>query len=404
MAGQLVACTVTASDGKSGTDTDTGSVTIGNTAPVVSSVTLSPGTVYTNDTLTATPVSSDADGDSLTLVYDWYVDGALAQSGASATLSGVTRFSRGQVVYVTVTADDGTDTGSSTSSSVTVSNTAPTAPVANLSPSAPVACDEDLVCTLASSSTDPDGDPIAYLASWTIDGTPFAGASTSSITSDTVSRYDTADGDVWTCIISATDGVGSTPSAAATASLGSPSMAFAGRWEVESNVCGDGREWLDSSGLTGEAGYVELEAWSCSAELVLQEGLDSTCSTAVSTESPTPGWGMTRRGQVHVGSGSGTCPGGWGGTSSSGATMSTGWMSLYSTGNVLFAIVSDDCGSTYEGCPVGYTVAGRTHVGGGCSDTLPNAVGYTGASITAGWLGLCVADGSATLTGTETCP
>ena len=124
--GDTVTCTATASD--TDTDTDSASVTIGNTAPVVSSVTLSPSAVATNDTLTATVVSSDADGDALTLTYDWYVDGVLARSGASASLSGASYFDRDEEVYVEVTADDGADTDSLTSSSVTVDNTAPTAP------------------------------------------------------------------------------------------------------------------------------------------------------------------------------------------------------------------------------------------------------------------------------------
>lgn len=107
-AGDVVACTVTASDGNPGTDTDTASVTIGNIAPVVSSVTLSPSTVATNDTLSASVVSSDADGDALSLIYDWTVDGVVVRSGSSSSLSGASYFDRDEVVYVEVTADDGT--------------------------------------------------------------------------------------------------------------------------------------------------------------------------------------------------------------------------------------------------------------------------------------------------------
>jgi hypothetical protein len=132
-AGQLVACTVSATDGKTGTDSDSASVVIDNVAPVVSSVTLPPGTVYTNDTLTASVSASDADGDGLSYTYDWYVDGALVQSSASNTLSGTSYFDRDEVVYVTATASDGVDAASGTSASVTVSNTAPSAPVVEVS-------------------------------------------------------------------------------------------------------------------------------------------------------------------------------------------------------------------------------------------------------------------------------
>jgi hypothetical protein len=143
---------------------------------VVSSVTLTPSTVYTNDTMTANVVSSDADGDTLSLTYAWYVNSALVQSGASASLSGATYFSRGQTVYVTATANDGTTTASATSSSVTVSNTAPTAPVVEITPADPVEGD-DLTCAVVTPSTDADGDPVAYSFAWDVDGVAYTGAS-----------------------------------------------------------------------------------------------------------------------------------------------------------------------------------------------------------------------------------
>jgi len=206
-AGDVVTCVVLADDGEGGTDSASASVTIGNIAPVVSSVTLSPGTVYTNDTLTATPVSSDADGDSLTLVYDWYVDGALTQSGATATLSGVTRFSRGQVVYVTGTADDGTTTASATSSSVTVSNTAPTAPVVEITP-ADAEHGDDLTCSVTTASYDADGDALTYSFDWDVDGVVYGGAADGG-TSSLVDGGDVGGEQVWTCEVVAGDGTSS---------------------------------------------------------------------------------------------------------------------------------------------------------------------------------------------------
>ena len=205
MAGQLVACTVTASDGKSGTDTDTGSVTIGNTAPVVSSVTLSPSTVYTSDTLTATVVSSDADGDSLTTSYAWTVGGSLV-SATSATLSGASYFSKGQAVYVTVTANDGTTSTALTSSSVTVSNTAPTAPVVEVTPADAVSGD-DLTCTVTTASTDVDGDALTYSFAWDVDGVDYTSA-TDSATDSVVDGADVGGDETWTCEVVAGDGTG----------------------------------------------------------------------------------------------------------------------------------------------------------------------------------------------------
>ena len=80
---------------------------------------MSPETVYTNDTITATAVLSDADtsqsGD-LTASYSWHVvdiDGndVEVQSGTDNTLSGVSHFSRDEEVYVVVTPNDGVEDG-----------------------------------------------------------------------------------------------------------------------------------------------------------------------------------------------------------------------------------------------------------------------------------------------------
>ena len=67
-------------------------------------------------------MSSDADTDTLTLTYDWYVDGAVVQSGTTGTLA-PGPFINGSVVRVVVTADDGQDTSTPTSSgAITIGN------------------------------------------------------------------------------------------------------------------------------------------------------------------------------------------------------------------------------------------------------------------------------------------
>ena len=205
VAGNLVACTATTDDGKGGTDTDTASTTITNTAPVVSTPSLSPATAYTNDTLTATVTTSDAEGDSLTVTYDWNVGGASVQDSTDNTLSGASYFDKDQVVFVIVTADDGTDTTSVTSSTVTVSNTAPTAPVVTIDPSEPVE-GEDLFCDVTTASTDDDGDPITYSMSWTYDTAAYSGALTTTWNDDTADGADTVADEVWECTATPNDG------------------------------------------------------------------------------------------------------------------------------------------------------------------------------------------------------
>ncbi len=198
---QVVAC-----GDKDDTDKDTGP-TIQNTAPTVSGVVISPTTAYTNDTLTASASVEDADGDSLTVSYDWYVDGTLAQSGAIATLSGATAFDKDEAVEVTLTVDDGTDSASASSSALTISNTAPTAPVVSIDPEEPQAGADDLVCLIDTDSTDDDGDSISYSIEWDVDGTTWTGSTyTTYETDDTIDGADTDAEEEWTCTVTPNDG------------------------------------------------------------------------------------------------------------------------------------------------------------------------------------------------------
>jgi len=70
--------------------------------------------VLTDDVLTATGSGTDADGDTLSYMWDWYVDSGTgfslvqSNSGANAdTLDGVFHFDRGDQVYVIMTITDG---------------------------------------------------------------------------------------------------------------------------------------------------------------------------------------------------------------------------------------------------------------------------------------------------------
>ncbi|MEC8425534.1 MAG: hypothetical protein VX000_17230, partial [Myxococcota bacterium] len=208
VAGNLVACTATTTDGKGGSSTDTASTTITNTTPTVSAVSLSPTSVYTNDTLTASVTTSDPDGDTLTVTYDWYVDGTSVQNTTSNVLDGsatAAGFDKEQDVYVIVTADDGTDTATSTSAIITVSNTPPTAPGVTIDPSDPIE-GEDLICEVTTASTDADGDAITYSMAWTVDGASYSSALTTTWTDDTVDGADTAIDELWECTATPTDG------------------------------------------------------------------------------------------------------------------------------------------------------------------------------------------------------
>ena len=226
--GEAWVATATPHDGGGDGTPGTAAITIGNAAPAVTSAALSPTSPQTNDTISASVATSDADGDSVTLSYAWTVDG-VAVSPSGSSLSG-SWFSKDQVVGLAVTPSDGADSGTPVAAAtVTVVNTPPTAPVVAIDPSSTDGTD-DLVCTISVASSDDDADSITYSIEWEVDGivypdaaldsgdTGFAwvGPSTTTWTDDTVPADDVALGGEWTCTATPNDGDDDGPSDADT--------------------------------------------------------------------------------------------------------------------------------------------------------------------------------------------
>ena len=161
-------------EGPSGLD----SVTIGNSPPTLTGVSITPGVAYTKDTLTAVPAGwADADGDPATYTYEWTVNGTVAVGETSDTLTG-DHFVKGDVVIVTVTPSDGIADGSpQTSLPRTISDSVPTTPIVIVSPSSPET--EDALSCWAT-STDDDDDTVTYTYTWTVDGARAASRATRS--------------------------------------------------------------------------------------------------------------------------------------------------------------------------------------------------------------------------------
>lgn len=253
--GQRWAVEVSASDGLATGPAGSAEVLVGNSAPALRSVSLSPSNPGTNDTLSVLLSGSDADGDDIAYSYLWTVNGARI-AAAESTLSGLLWFDRGDRVAVTVTPSDGTDSGSPMSSaSVIVQNSAPTAPVARVEPADPIEGEDDLLCELATASADADGDPIAYSITWQVGSSSFPDAITTLREGDTVPAEETAAGEVWTCTITPDDGADSGPSASDSVTIGSAEVDYNGLWDMGTTIshsCAYGlvsinfRSWLVS--------------------------------------------------------------------------------------------------------------------------------------------------------------
>lgn len=214
--GDTIVCTVTPYDGDDTGTAASASVTIGNTAPVLSSVALGPTTAYEGDTLTCTPGSAtDADGDTVSYGYAWTISGVVSPR-TSSTLSS-TYFAKDDTVVCTVTPTDGSSTGTPVESNmVTISNTAPEVTGVSISPSSPVAS-STLSCGWTFS--DADGDSDASTVVWKVNG--------SAVSTGTTLSGVFAGGDSVQCVVTPDDGedVGSSASKSVTIGNTAPSLA-----------------------------------------------------------------------------------------------------------------------------------------------------------------------------------
>jgi hypothetical protein len=178
--------TITVSDGTlTDTDTLTWTVASANTPPVVDSVSVAPASPTTNQTLTATVTSHDANGDPLTTAYQWTRNGTdiVGATGSTLDLGGANNGNRGDLIRVRATVNDGTATSPAvTSSPVTIANTAPSATV-GLAPAAP---DTNAIVTATATRSDADADAVSLHYVWKVNGTTRR-------TTDTTALTDTLD-------------------------------------------------------------------------------------------------------------------------------------------------------------------------------------------------------------------
>jgi len=165
----------TPDDGTDTGESTTLTVDVGNTAPVVNAVTLSPSAPVEGDTVQASVESEDADGDDLTLTYSWTVT---HPDETEDTYDGTTsldsdQFDKGDAITVIVTANDGyVDSDSATSNTATVANSAPSASTATLVPA--IIYEDTVVACVSNGWSDPDGDTEGYTWIWMVDAVQVA--------------------------------------------------------------------------------------------------------------------------------------------------------------------------------------------------------------------------------------
>jgi len=202
---------------EAGTPLASASLVVANTVPQITSASIDPTGATTSDTLYAYLVGwTDADGDGADYLYQWWIEspsGSVANGGTDWALAS-TEFVRGDSITLEVTPTDGTDSGTMvTAGPVVIANTSPGAPVVSASPGSPQSSD-DLVCSIATESADPDVDDgidsLSYDFEWLDDNGPSAYVLLAGTASSTlnVPSAETNEGDTWTCEVTSSDSEG----------------------------------------------------------------------------------------------------------------------------------------------------------------------------------------------------
>ncbi len=151
-----------------------------NHAPVFQSLTISPSTAFTRDTLSADASATDPDfspslaGDPVTYTYEWSRNGTPLPGATAPTLDLAVpgNGDRGDTISVAVTATDPQGASSSKTASLVVVN-APPLVAAHLNTTSPHTND---VLTVSSEVSDADGDPVTVHYDWLRNGSVVPGA------------------------------------------------------------------------------------------------------------------------------------------------------------------------------------------------------------------------------------
>ena len=175
-----------------------------NNPPTVDSVTISPASPQTSESLLASSTSSDIDMDPIVdTQYRWWKNGVMTTSSTSTLESTMT--SKGDNWVVEIRVNDGTDWSTwVASSSVEIENTPPVLESASLSASE-VLTNQDI--TLNSTMSDVDGDTLTMSIVWYLNGEIQTEYNNQAILPSAA----TDKGDVWTAVVQAHDGESMSP-------------------------------------------------------------------------------------------------------------------------------------------------------------------------------------------------
>jgi len=138
-----------------------------NSAPRIDSVRFDPSPPGVGQSVHAVVEAVDPDGDQLRLGYVWSIDGeSVSAKGAKLDLSRQVR--RGAQLEVRVTASDGRSESESFVATTQIGNRAPRIANLTIQPAGRITAAGPI--TALATGDDPDGDPISYEYTWTVNG------------------------------------------------------------------------------------------------------------------------------------------------------------------------------------------------------------------------------------------
>jgi hypothetical protein len=165
--GDVIECSVTATDTDGGSVTNSTSVVVVNDIPTFSSAaSISPNTgVYTGTTLLCSASATDTEDGLITPSYQWTVGTNILGSGSTYVVDASTT-NVADVVTCTATATDSDSQTATSTANITIENTLPTLSSVSISPNSGVYNDSILTCT--ATATDPD-EILSPTIQWTVD-------------------------------------------------------------------------------------------------------------------------------------------------------------------------------------------------------------------------------------------
>ncbi|MBW1881783.1 MAG: hypothetical protein JRJ84_25780 [Deltaproteobacteria bacterium] len=169
--GEQWTVTVTPYNGEMDGSPGEATAVIVNAPPALDGVSLDPPNPDSTTDLTCVAgTTSDNDGDVVSLLYHWSVNGS-GLSVPQSTLA-ATNYTRTDTVRCAVTPTDGFDSGASAFAEVTIANGLPSLDEVTLGPVGATVSD-DLLC-VPGTATDPDGDGVTLSFAWTVGGSAVA--------------------------------------------------------------------------------------------------------------------------------------------------------------------------------------------------------------------------------------